>query len=122
MQKKSKKKNIDYFKRKKARVTPYLFSFFWLNYFFWGGLNFNDWIWFRDTKNGPNECVLLTLTIWNGPEEAAVHGREGREEGVTHNALLREDRHEISYHIWGVIGPRKNNISTNEANREGSLR
>jgi len=39
--------------------------------------------------------------IFNGPGEAAVHGREFGGEGVTYNALLREGRPRISDHIFG---------------------
>jgi len=40
--------------------------------------------------------VPLFLSILNGPDEAAIHGRE---EGVTNNALLREGRPRINDHI-----------------------
>jgi len=60
---------------------------------------------------------LLNLSILNGPGEAAVHSGEVGGEGVTCNVSLREGRPRISDHIL-VIGPRKNNISTNEVSKE----
>jgi len=64
---------------------------------------------------------LLDLSILNGPGEAALHGRVVAGEGVTYNAPLlykRADR-ELAIISEGTA-PRRNNISTNEANKEGS--
>jgi len=46
----------------------------------------------------------------SGQREAAVHGMEVGEKGITYNALLQKS------------SSRKNNISTNEANKEVSLK
>jgi len=53
----------------------------------------------RKTKNGQNRCLLLDLSILNGPIETAVHGREGGGEGQTYNAPLREGWPPIRDHI-----------------------
>jgi len=55
--------------------------------------------------------------------EAAVHDREFGGEGVNITMLFcaRAGR-ELAVIFLMVIGPRKNNISTNEANKDGPLK
>jgi len=67
--------------------------------FFIGFLFFDDWIWLRDTKNDWNWRVFLTLSILNGPEEAAVNSREVGGKDLTYNALLREGKPRFSNQI-----------------------
>jgi len=59
----------------------------------------------RETKNVWNPCVLLDLSILNGPEKRAFRGREVGGEGLTNNVLIHVGRPRISDHV-GVEGHR----------------
>jgi len=64
---------------------------------------------------------VAQLVGLDAPGEVAVHDREVGGEGVTYNAPLRDSRPRICDRIWGSSSV-QNNISTNETNKEWSLK